>query len=64
MRIDCDDCAFEGTSTCDDCVVTFLLRDDEAGALVLDLDTERALRALEEGGLAPATRYAPRTASS
>ena len=29
ITISCDDCRMQSTSACDDCVVSFLLRDDE-----------------------------------
>jgi hypothetical protein len=48
-----------GTSTCDDCVVTFLCTRDEAGAVVVDIAEVRALRLLHDGGLAPALRHQP-----
>ena len=31
MLIDCEQCAMQGTSACDDCVVTFLLADGPRG---------------------------------
>ncbi len=58
MRIDCNDCAMQHTTACDDCIVTALLdRDDEA--VVLDLEEARAVRALQRAGLAPRTRFLP-----
>jgi hypothetical protein len=60
-RIDCDDCVMVGTDTCADCVVTFLCSRDEAGAAVVDVAEVRALRLLEQGGLAPALRHRRRT---
>lgn len=60
MLIDCGDCAMKDTSACDDCVVTFLL-DRPEGALIIDVAEERALRALHDGGLAPANRFEPRS---
>jgi hypothetical protein len=56
LRIDCDTCVARDTGACDDCLVTFLL-DRPEGAIVFDVEEERALRLLEEGGLAPALRY-------
>lgn len=58
MRISCDDCVMQHTDTCEDCIVTALL-ERPSGALVFDFEEERAIRALQEGGLAPATRYLP-----
>ncbi len=56
-RIDCDDCVMQGTSTCADCVVTFLCTRDDGGATVVDVAEARALRLLHSGGLAPALRH-------
>ncbi len=55
----CDECAMQCTSTCDDCVVTYVLRaDDEAPAsLTLDVAEERAVRLLEQAGMIPALQY-------
>ena len=59
MRIDCDECAHQGTDQCDDCVVTFILdRDDEA--VVVDAEEARALRRLGEAGLVPLLQLEPR----
>jgi hypothetical protein len=52
LRIDCDTCVARDSRACDDCLVTFLL-DRPEGAIVFDVEEERALRLLEEGGLAP-----------
>jgi hypothetical protein len=57
MRIDCGDCVMQHTDACDDCIVTFLL-DRPRGAVVFDVAEERAIRALQEGGLAPTCRFA------
>ncbi len=63
ITISCDDCSMQCTSACDDCVVTFLLRDDvEATStdhepLVLDLDQIRVVRLLGKAGLVPDLRY-------
>lgn len=57
--ISCDDCAMQCTSTCDDCVVTFLLRADEAtpAGVELDLAEERAVRLLAKAGLIPSLQF-------
>jgi hypothetical protein len=60
VRIDCDECVMSDTSACDDCIVTALL-DRPAGAVVFDVAEERALRVLHEAGLAPGSRFTPRT---
>ncbi len=61
LRISCDECVMEGTSACSDCVVTFLCDRAPGDALVIDVVEVRALRLLEQGGLAPALRHRPRT---
>lgn len=60
MRIDCEDCAMQHTTACDDCVVTHILRREPGEAIVLDLGEERALRSLADVGLVPELRLAPR----
>jgi hypothetical protein len=59
--ISCDDCAMQRTSTCADCVVTFVLRtgvDDAAPrAIALDDDEEQAVRLLARAGLVPELRF-------
>lgn len=63
ITISCDDCSMQCTSACDDCVVTFLLRDESDDAandhepLVLDLDQIRVVRLLGKAGLVPDLRY-------
>jgi hypothetical protein len=61
MRISCDECVMEGTSACSDCVVTFLCDREPDDAVIIDVVEARALRLLEEGGLAPALRHRRRT---
>jgi len=59
LVLDCDTCAERHTSTCDDCVVTFLLRRRPGEAVVIDLDEHRSLRLLADAGLAPPLRHVP-----
>ena len=59
MRIDCDDCAMQHTAACDDCIVTALLDRRSDHAVVFSLEEERAIRALQRGGLAPENRFLP-----
>lgn len=61
MLIDCDDCTAHDTAACDDCIVSWLL-DRPEGAVVFDVEQERALRALADFGLAPAVRFSARGA--
>jgi hypothetical protein len=58
--IDCDECVMAGTDACDDCVVHFILRREPGEALVIDVEEERALRSLQNGGLVPGLRHRPR----
>jgi hypothetical protein len=61
LVISCDDCAMQRTSTCADCVVTFVLRSgvdgDEPPAIALDHDEEHAVRLLARAGLVPELRF-------
>lgn len=52
LRIACDECRWQGTHRCDDCVVSFIL-DREEGPVVVDADEARAMRRLGEAGLVP-----------
>jgi hypothetical protein len=61
MNISCSECVMEGTSACDDCVVTFLCEREPGEAVVIDVVEARALRLLERGGLAPSLRHRRRT---
>lgn len=56
MLIDCEQCAMQGTSACDDCVVTFLLSD---GPVDLDPAEVNALASLAGVGLVPRLRLVP-----
>ena len=60
VHIDCDDCVMQHTNACDDCIVTALLDRPEQGAVVLDLEHERAIRRLQDVGLAPGSRFEAR----
>ena len=61
LTIDCDECAMQHTSACDDCVVTFLCTPRTEQAVVIDVAEARALRLLAESGLAPPLRLHRRT---
>ena len=56
MLIDCDQCALQETSACDDCVVTFLL---EGGPVDLSEEQVEAVANLAEQGLVPRLRLIP-----
>jgi hypothetical protein len=57
MLIDCDQCALQHTSACDDCLVTFVLSRDADDAVVIDADEARAVRMLTRVGLVPGLRH-------
>jgi hypothetical protein len=59
LTISCDDCSMQCTSACEDCVVTFLLRDDpvEHEPLVLDIEQARVVRLLGQAGLVPDLKF-------
>jgi hypothetical protein len=59
VKIDCDECAKQGTDQCRDCVVSFVLQQED-GPLVVDAEEARALRALGEAGLVPLLRLTPK----
>jgi hypothetical protein len=61
LRIDCDECAMQGTTACEDCVVTFICDRRPHDAVVIDVEEARALRLLERGGLVPKLRHVSRT---
>ncbi len=61
LTIDCDDCVMQGTSVCQDCVVTFLCEHDPDEAVVIDADEARAVRLLSSAGLVPGLRHQRRT---
>jgi hypothetical protein len=60
LRIDCDECLMQGTSTCDDCIVIFICSREPHDALVIDVAEERALRLLSASGLVPELRHVRR----
>jgi hypothetical protein len=51
----------EGSSHCEDCVVTFICERDPNDAVVIDVAEERAVRLLIDAGLVPGLRHVPRT---
>jgi hypothetical protein len=59
--ISCDDCVMQGTSTCEDCVVTFICNREEGDAVVIDVGEARAVRLLGDAGLVPHLRQVRRT---
>ncbi len=59
LVIDCDCCAMQHTSACDDCVMTMLLSSDRRSLELSEVETS-ALRALADEGLVPRLRLLPR----
>lgn len=59
LIIDCDRCAMQHTSACDDCVVSFLLLDGPQPVELSRAETS-ALDALADEGLVPRLRLLPR----
>ena len=59
VLIDCNDCAMQATSACDDCIVTAVLGLNE-GPLELDDGEASALGHLAEAGLVAPLRLVPR----
>lgn len=57
LRIDCDECALQDTPACEDCIVTFLCGTDAATPVVVDFAEARAMRLLDDVGLAPPLRH-------
>jgi hypothetical protein len=57
MEINCDDCVMQHTSTCHDCVVTFVVDRQPGEAIVIDVEEERAVRVLSDAGLVPRLRH-------
>jgi hypothetical protein len=58
--ISCDDCIMQHTSTCDDCVVTFICGREPDEAVVIDVAEARAVRLLGQVGLVPQLRQVRR----
>jgi hypothetical protein len=59
--IDCSTCVLEGTSACEDCVVTFVCGRDPDEAVVLNVAEARTVRLLGDAGLVPRNRHVSRT---
>ena len=57
VSISCDDCELQGSSACEDCLVTFLLDRDPTDAVVVDVEEARAMRMLGRAGLVPELRH-------
>ena len=53
MTIDCGTCSRQNTSTCDACVVTFIINREPEEAVVIDVAEFSALKRLQSAGLLP-----------
>jgi len=62
VLIDCDECAMQDTTACEDCVVTHLLR-DVAGPIEVDVEQAEALEIMADAGLVPTLRLVRREAA-
>ena len=60
ITISCDECVMEGTTVCQDCIVTYLCDREPEEAVVIDVAEVRALRLLATAGLVPELRHARR----
>ena len=60
LTIDCDDCRFQGTDACEDCVVSFICGREPDDALIIDAAEARAVRLLAGAGLIPDLRHEKR----
>lgn len=61
FTIDCDACAMQHTSACDDCLVTFICSREPTEAVVIDVGEVRALKLLTDAGLVPGLKHRRRT---
>jgi len=57
LLIDCKNCTKQESQHCEDCVVTFLHRDVESTAVVINLDEYRSIKTIVDSGLVPPLRY-------
>jgi hypothetical protein len=57
ISISCDDCNLQGSSACEDCLVSFVLGRDPDDAVVVDVEEVRAMRMLARAGLVPGLRH-------
>ena len=61
LLIDCDDCRLQDSGACADCVVTYLCGVEAEVPVVVDFEAARALRLLDQAGLAPPLRHRRRS---
>lgn len=49
--LDCSDCVGRESAACDDCLVKFIVDLDDERPVLLDDETARAIRVLDDAGL-------------
>jgi hypothetical protein len=65
MLISCDTCVMQHSEHCKDCVVQAVVAPSpRKGAIVVDVDEERALRSLAGAGLIPEIRMRHRRSTA
>jgi len=57
LLIDCEKCVKQESEHCGDCVSTFLSRDPDSTAVIIDLDEYRSIKEVADAGLVPPLRY-------
>jgi len=57
LLIDCEKCVKQESQHCGDCVITFLCRDPDSTAVIIDLDEYRSIKEIADAGLVPPLRY-------
>lgn len=64
LSISCDDCSMQGSSHCQDCVVTFLCDEPPGCPVRVEAAEAQVLDLLIGAGLVPGLRQVPRTPGS
>ena len=56
ILVDCESCPLSETTSCEDCLVTFICDRDPRSAVVISLDEWRSMRSMTKAGLLPKLR--------
>ncbi|HJM28074.1 MAG: hypothetical protein QF596_03005 [Acidimicrobiales bacterium] len=56
LSVDCESCPLSETTSCEDCLVTFICDRDPRSAVVISLDEWRSMRSMTKAGLLPKLR--------
>ena len=64
LCIDCEECEFQHTAHCDDCLVSYLIGFEQDEPVMLDEDERHAVDLLAEAGLVPPSRFSHRAGSA